>query len=188
MAKRGLTYQQAQARRREIARLEMKEIRRHRPSPKGTKYFVARTNGSMLLLLAVGVPVLVICLSALKLMDLPILAACMGAVIAISAVQPWLRQTVSFWLSIVISCTVQLFVGHWISVHQAPHSRGAKRGILGSRPDSSTPSEPLFAAVVPVSQRLKLGRARAGSIAVMGSSLPIAALFMDVRVYLNRLG
>ena len=134
MARRGLTYQEARARKREIARLEMKEVRRHRLSPRGTKYFAARTNGWMLLLLTVGVPLLVISLSALKLVreewDLPILAACMGAVIAISAVQPWLRQTVSFWLSVVISCTVQLFVGHWISVHQAPHSGRALKGAV----------------------------------------------------------
>ena len=58
----------------------------------------------------------------------PILAACIGAVIAISVVQPWVRQRVSFWLAVVVSCTVQLFVGHWISMHQAPRSRGALKG------------------------------------------------------------
>jgi hypothetical protein len=134
MARRGLSYQEARARKREIARLEMKEVRRHRPSPKGTKYFVARTNGWMLLLLTLGVPLLVISLLAFHLVreewDLPILAACMGAVIAISAMQQWLRQKVSFWLSAVISYAVQLFVGHWISVHQAPHSRGALKGAV----------------------------------------------------------
>jgi hypothetical protein len=132
MARRRLSYQEARARKREIARLEIKELRRHRPSPKGTKYFVARMNGWMLLLLALGVPLLVISLIAFHLVreewDLPILAVCIGAVIAISIVQPWLRQTVSFWLAVVVSCTVQLFVGHWISVHQSPHSRGALKG------------------------------------------------------------
>lgn len=56
MARRGLSYQEARARKREIARLEIKELWRHRPPPEGTKYFVARMNGWMLLLLALGVP------------------------------------------------------------------------------------------------------------------------------------
>jgi hypothetical protein len=132
MARRGLSYQEARAKKREVARLEIKETRRHRPSPKGTKYFIARMNGWMLLLLALGVPLLVIFLIAFHLVpeewDFPILAVCMGAVIGVSVVQPWLRQTVSFWFSLVISCTVQLLVGYWISMHLAPNSRNELKG------------------------------------------------------------
>jgi hypothetical protein len=62
MARRGLSYKEARARKREIARVEIKELWRHRPSPKGTKYFVARMNGWRLLLLAFGVPLFVISL------------------------------------------------------------------------------------------------------------------------------
>lgn len=132
MARRGLSYQEARAKKREVARLEIKEARRHHPSPKGTKYFVARINGWMLLLLVLGVPLLVISLMVFHLAPeewgFPILAICMGAVIAVSAVQPWLRQTLSFWFSLVISCTVQLLVGCWISVHLAPDSRNELKG------------------------------------------------------------
>ena len=95
-------------------------------------FFVARMNGWMLLPLTPGVPLLVISLIAFHLVreewELPILAVCIGAVIAISIVRPWLWQTVSFWLAVVASCTVQVFAGHWISVHQAPHSRGTLKG------------------------------------------------------------
>jgi hypothetical protein len=132
MARRGLSYQEARAKKREIARLEIKEARSHRPSPKGTKYFVARMNGWMKLLLALGAPLLVISLLVFHLVReewvFPILAACMGAIIAVSIVQPWLRQEVSFWLSLVISCAVQLFLGHWIGVSQAPHSTSGIKG------------------------------------------------------------
>jgi hypothetical protein len=132
MARRGLSYQEARAKKREIARLEIKEARSHRPSPKGTKYFVAKMNGWMKLLLALGAPLLVISLLAFHLVReewvFPILAACMGAIIAVSIVQPWLRQEVSFWLSLVISCVVQLFLGHWIGVSQAPHSTSGIKG------------------------------------------------------------
>lgn len=132
MTRRGLSYQEARAKKREMARLEFKEARRHRPSPKGTKYFVAKMNGWMLLLVALGSPLLVISLMAFHLVreewDFPILTAFIGTVIAASIVQPWLRRTASFWLAVVISCTVQLFVGHWISVDQAPQSRSELKG------------------------------------------------------------
>jgi hypothetical protein len=52
--------------------------------------------------------------------DFPILAVCMGVVLAVSTVQPWLRQTGSFWISLGVSSAVQLLVGYWISVHLAP--------------------------------------------------------------------
>jgi hypothetical protein len=133
MAKRGLSYQEARAKKREVARLEFKELRRRRPSPWVRKYFVARMNGWMSLLLALGAPTLVISLESSHTIPedwaLPILFACMGVVIAISVVQPWLRKTVSFWLSLVISCAVQLLVGHWISMHPVPHLR---RGLEGA--------------------------------------------------------
>jgi hypothetical protein len=131
MARRGLSYQEARAKKREVARLEIKEARRHHPSRKGSKYFVAKVNGWMLLL-ALGVPLLVLTLMFFHLVPeewgFPILTVCMGAGIAISVVQPWLRQTVSFWISLVVSCTVQLLIGHWISVHLAPQTRGELKG------------------------------------------------------------
>jgi hypothetical protein len=132
MARRGLSYQEARAKKREAVRLEIKEARRHRRSPKGSKYFVAKVNGWMLLLLVLGVPLVVLSLMFFHLVpeewDFPILAVCMGVLIAVSVVQPWLRQTVSFWISLVASCTMQLLVCYWISVHLAPQTRGELKG------------------------------------------------------------
>jgi hypothetical protein len=132
MARRGLSYQEARAKKRDVARREIREVRRHRPSKTASKYFVSKMNGWMVLLLALGVPLLVIALMFFQLVpgewDFPILTVCMGAVIAVSAVQPWLRQTASFWISLVVSSTVQLCVGYWISVHLAPQTRGELKG------------------------------------------------------------
>jgi hypothetical protein len=131
MARRGLSYQDAHAKKRHVARLQIKEARKRRPSPKGTKYFVAQIRGRWLLLL-LSPSLLVLLLAFPHVVPeewlLPIVDASLGAVIAISAVQPWLRQTTSFWLSLPLSCIVQLLVGHILTVHLAPQSRGELRG------------------------------------------------------------
>jgi hypothetical protein len=133
MAQRRLSYQEAHAKKRDVARLEIQEARRHRSSRKGSKYFVAKANGWMLLLIALGSPLLVIGLMFFHLVPevwfFPILSVCMGALIAIAAVQPWLRQKSSFWISLVVSCAVQLLVGYWLSLHLAPQTRGELKGV-----------------------------------------------------------
>ncbi len=133
MARRGLSYQEAHAKKRDVARLEIQEARKHRSSRKGSKYFVAKANGWMLLLVAVGSPLLVIGLMGFHLVPeewfFPILSVCIGALIAIAAVQPWLRKTSGFWISLVVSCAVQSIVGYWLSVHLAPQTRGEVKGV-----------------------------------------------------------
>jgi len=132
MARRGLSYQEARAKKREVARLEVKEARSHHPSRKGSKYFVAKANGWMLFLVAIGAPLLVCSLMLAHLLPVewcfPTLAVCMGALLAVSVVQPWLRQTVGFWISLVVSCTVQLLIGYWITVYLDPYTRDQLRG------------------------------------------------------------
>jgi len=133
MARRRLSYEDAHAKKRDIARLEIQEARKHRSSKKGSKYFVAKANGWMLLLIGLGSPALVIVLMVFHLVPeewfFPILSVCMGALIAIAAVQPWLRKTSSFWISLVASCAVQLVFGYWLSVHFAPQTRGELKGV-----------------------------------------------------------
>jgi hypothetical protein len=132
MARRGLSYQEARTKKREAARLKFREATRHHSARKRSKYFVAKMNGWMLLLLAVGVPLLVFALMFFHLVPkewyFPILGACIGGVVGVSAVQPWLRQTVSFWISLAVSCIVQLIVGYWIAAHLAPQTRGELKG------------------------------------------------------------
>jgi hypothetical protein len=132
MARRGLSYQKAYANKREITRLEIKEARRHRPSTKGSKYFVSQMSGWMILLLISGELLLMVPLMIFHWVQeewaFAILLVWTGALIGVSAVQPWLRRTRSFWLSLVVSCAVQLFAGHWISAHFAPRSRNEMKG------------------------------------------------------------
>jgi hypothetical protein len=132
MARRGLGHQEARAKKREIARLEIKEAKRHHPSKRLSKYFVSNVNGWMLLLLTLGVPLFVLTLFIFHLVpelwDFPILVVCMGAVAVVSWVQPWLRKMVSFRVSLVVSCVVQLLIGYWISEHLAPQSSGELKG------------------------------------------------------------
>jgi hypothetical protein len=84
--------------------------------------------------------------------------------------------------------------------------RGETRGKQGDmKPGDRQDVHPLFAdnlatritrgrvtsfsgVMWPLPMRRSSDGARAGSIAVMASSLPIAALFIDVLLYLNRLG
>lgn len=133
MARRRLSYQEAHAKKRDVARLEIQEVRRQRSSRKASKYFVAKANGWMLLLIGLGAPLLVICLMVLHLVPeewfFPILSVSIGALIAIAAVRPWLRKTSSFWISLVVSCAVQSLVGYWLSVHLAPQTRGEVKGV-----------------------------------------------------------
>jgi len=132
MARRGLTYQEVHAKMRAVARLEYREARKHRRPRKANKYFVASMNVCMLLLVILGVLLLVIFLTAYHLVpdgwEYPILDACGGSGMAVLAVQPWLRRTIRFWISLVVSFVLQLLVGYWINVHEAPHSRNGLKG------------------------------------------------------------
>jgi len=100
-------------------------------APRGRIYFVRQIRGRWLLLLLS--PVLLIpLLSFPNIVSqkwlLPIIFAAYGFVCAVSAVQPWLRQTRSFWVSLAVACVVQLVVGHFINVRLAPESRNELRG------------------------------------------------------------
>lgn len=131
MARRGLTYQQAHAKKREGVRLEIKEARAHSPKPEGSKYFVANLNLRWYLIgLAAFVSALVVSLALHhhRLLDEwtePIAVVCIAALIACSTVQPWVRRTLSFWLSLGVSCIPQFVVSHWLTVY---HPRTGAKG------------------------------------------------------------
>src|SRR5438309_10465492 len=97
-----------------------------RSSSQGGTYFVRQIRGRWLLLL-LSPTLLIPLLSFPNVVSeewlLPMIFAAYGFVCAVSAVQPWLRQTRSFWLSLPVGCIVQLVVGHVINVRLAPQSR-----------------------------------------------------------------
>jgi hypothetical protein len=100
-------------------------------SAQGRTYFVRQIRGRWLLLLLA--PILLIPLLSFPSIVseawlLPIIFAFCGVVIAISGVQPWLRQTRSFWLSLPVVFIVNLLVGHRIVVDLAPQSRNELKG------------------------------------------------------------
>lgn len=126
MMRRGLSYKQAREKKSKAARQEVTDLRKQRTSQESSRYFVWKTNGWISFLTAVGPPALLIPLLFFHVIPekwfLPILAATIGAVMAVSLVQPWLRKRVSFWISLVLSCSVQLFAGFWLTTNLVPRS------------------------------------------------------------------
>lgn len=127
MARRGLSYQQARAKKRQVARFEYKEDTKH---SKASKYFLKNLDWGMFLF---GVPLIFLSLTTFYFLpaewNIPIFETSLGVVAAVSIVRPWLYRTVSFWLSLVIACTVQLLVGHWLNVRDATQSRHDIGGV-----------------------------------------------------------
>jgi hypothetical protein len=127
MARRGLSYQQARAKKRQVARLEYKEDTKH---SKPSKYLLRNLDWGMFLF---GLPLILLSLTTFYFLpaewNFPIFETSMGAVLAVSIVRPWLYRTISFWLSLVIACNVQLLIGHWLNVHDATQARHDIKGV-----------------------------------------------------------
>ena len=132
MARRGLTYEQARAKKIEETREDIEEARDYKQRRKSSKYFVAQIS---LRWFFVGL------LGALLLMFLtirphhrvyawsePILVVYTGSLLACLAVQPWVRRTASFWFSLAIACIPQFMVTHWLTVYHPAQSRGEGKG------------------------------------------------------------
>lgn len=131
MAHRGLTYEQARVKKKQVARLEFHEGRR-RGRRKPSKYFVARINGWMILAIIVVPAALALSLEGFHLVSeswgFAILTAGMGILIAIAGVQPWLRRSLTFWISLPVAIAVQLLLGRWISAHVSLRGRNSMKG------------------------------------------------------------
>jgi hypothetical protein len=132
MARRGLTLEQARAKRRDDLRLEIKEARAHHPKLKKSKYFVAQISLGWFFIGLVGaVLLMVLMLRTHRLLDEwsePVLVVYTGALMGCLAVQPWVRRTLSFWLSLAISCVPQFVVSHWLTVYHPAYSRAEEKG------------------------------------------------------------
>ena len=131
MSHRRLDYKEAFSRRRETTRQQIHEAR-VQSAPKGNKYLVGRMNGWTTLLviivpLAVFLPSMIFHLVPEE-WQFPIFNTCLSTGLALGMTRPWLKRTVSFWLSLFASCTVQLPIGYWINVRTAPYTRGELKG------------------------------------------------------------
>jgi hypothetical protein len=132
LARRSLTQKQARAKKRDELRLEILEARAHQPKRKKSKYFVAQISLRGLFIGLVGA-VLLMFLTIRPRRPIyewsePILVVYTGVLLACLAVQPWVRRTLSFWLSLTIACVPQFVVSQWLSVYHPANSRGTAKG------------------------------------------------------------
>ncbi len=131
MARRGLTHQQARARRKEDLRRDIEEARADTRRNK-SKYFVAQMNlRASFIGLAGLVLLMVLTLRHDRVPDewsFPLLVVYMSALIACLAVQEWVRRTVSFWICLAISFVPQFFVARWLAVYHPSRSGSGLKG------------------------------------------------------------
>jgi hypothetical protein len=161
MTRRGLTYEQARARKREHFRLDIEEARAYRKRKK-SKYFVTQMN---LFAYFIGLAGLVVVwllaprhTRVPNEWEWPATVVYLGALIACLIVQPWVRRTVSFWFSLVVSFVPQFLVAHWLAVHDPAHSENK-----GSAAISTFAGYVLGAAVFLLLQKLKPRRQTNGT-------------------------
>ena len=132
MARRGLTLEHARAKKRDELRFDIKEARAHSPKRKKSKYFVANINlRAYFIGLAGAVVLMVVTLGYHRVPEewfWPLLVVYTSALIACLAVQPWVRRTVDFWLSLAISFVPQFAVAHWLAVYHPARSNGGAKG------------------------------------------------------------
>jgi hypothetical protein len=149
MARRGLTDAQARAKKREHRRREFEEMSTHIAKRNKSKYFVAQINLPPLFAgLAGEVLLLVLLPGGHRVRDewmWPLIVVYLGALLTILSVQSWVRRSLSFWISLVVSFAPQFFVAHWLAVYHPANSRGGEKGsAIISQLAGYTVGVPLF--------------------------------------------
>lgn len=133
MARRGFTHEQAHARKRGELRLEIQEARAYQQKRSKSKYFMTQMSLRWIFIGLAGA-VLLMWLTMRPHRPVyewsePILVVYMGCLLACLAVQPWVRRTLSFWLSLTMACVPQFVVSHWLTVNYPAHTRSEEKGI-----------------------------------------------------------
>lgn len=132
MARRGLTYEQARGNKRAHLRREFAEARAQTSKRNRSKYFVARLNLPAFFAGLVGeVALMVFLLGGKRVREewvWPLLVVYIAALLSILSVQPWVRRTLSFWVSLLVSFAPQFFVAHWLAVYHPDDSRSGLKG------------------------------------------------------------
>jgi hypothetical protein len=126
MSLRGLTRQQVLRKRKEEIRRDIEDLRPRQPKgfiskyldAKIKKHLVAQINLRAYFLGLIGLVLLMFFIHRVpdEWSD-PSFVVYMLVLIACLAVQPWIRRTLSFWLSLAISCVTQFVIGHWLRVY-----------------------------------------------------------------------
>ena len=132
LARRGLTQKQVRAQKRDELRLEIQEARAHQPKRRKSRYFVSQISLRWFFIGLIGAGILMFLTirphRPVYEWSEPILVVYTGCLLACLAVQPWVRRTLSFWLSLTIACVPQFVVSHWLTVYHPAGSRGESRG------------------------------------------------------------
>ena len=130
MVRRGLTHKQARSRKRDYLRLDIEEARRHRKRKK-SKYFVSQIN-LWAHFIGLAVPFLIVLILGHHRIPeewaWPVFVVYLSALLAFLAVQPWVRQMLSFWFSLAISFVPQFAVAHWLAIYHPSRSASALKG------------------------------------------------------------
>jgi hypothetical protein len=133
MTRRGLTHKQARARKRENLRLDIEELRAHRRKLSQSKYLAAQMNLRAFFIGLAAPLVAVLIFGRHHLPEewaWPLFVVYLGALIACSAVQPWVRHTLSFWFSLVVSSVPEFVVARWLAVYHPTNSSSGAKGAL----------------------------------------------------------
>jgi len=133
MARRGLTHKEAHAQKRQHLREDIAEARAHQGKRKKSKYFVTQISPSSIVV-ALGVMVAFFLIfrpedKANRWLE-PSLVTYIGSCLAFLAVQPWVRRTVRFWISLAISCVPEFFVSRWVTTYHPPHTNSGGKGTF----------------------------------------------------------
>jgi hypothetical protein len=126
----GLTLDQARAKKREYWRSELAEI--GHTKRKKSKYLSPRIGWPAILsFLAGAIVLMVVLLSVVHVREewfFPILFLYTGVFLTAMAVQPWVRETPHFWISVLVGCGPLFAVGHWLAARHPTHTNAGVKG------------------------------------------------------------
>lgn len=130
MARRGLTYQQARAKKRDELRFDIEEARAHNPRRRKSKYFVAKLNLRAYFIGLAGAVLLIVVIPGRvpEKWFWPLFVVYVSGLMACLMVQPWVRRTPEFWLCLAVSVVPQFAIAHWLAVYHPAHSNGEYKG------------------------------------------------------------
>jgi hypothetical protein len=132
LARRSLTQKHVRAKKRDEFRQEIQEVRAHQPKRNKLKYFVAQINLSEFFIGFAGLMLCVIVtFKSHRLWDEwqdSIFFVQLDSLIAFLAVQPWVRKSLGFWVSLIVASVPQILVGHWLTVYHPTRTTAGLKG------------------------------------------------------------
>lgn len=134
-ARRGMTHDPSQAKQRDELLLELEDPAAHPPKPEESKSFGSYVDAGPLFVVVVLSVIMVFLHPNPVQVDLPewsqfVYPCLLGALYACIGVRLWVRQTLSFWLSLAIACVPQVAVSRWLIMNHPWNSTSQGIGAL----------------------------------------------------------